>query len=254
MHGISTFLQQARLFWAYADPLAALWSCGQYAAWGLVLALGLMVVCAKYRVFQRRNRYWNIAAKLYFLYIPVVCIGIGAGVGLLEYAKARNEAIVHAVLQPVKQTALEFLQRLPPEINARLSLPAFAAIVRKAIDSSLGPWGAAGHAGNAIGPLPVAARQWVSGLLAEQVAGRLHQQLAETSGLGKERLALLWRQDVTELLRGDALDQAVSQNIQQVLTGHEKTLLLLLLCLLLAPAADTAMAGILEKRGRGDVA
>jgi hypothetical protein len=40
----------------------------------------------------------------------------------------------------------------------------------------------------------------------------------------------------------------------QVLTGHEKTLLLLLLCLLLAPAADTAIAGILEKRGRGDVA
>ena len=120
---IQSFYDYTAVFSEYFSPAAAFWSIAKFAALGLIVYLVLINVCVRFKFFQRRNRYWNIIAKLYFPYIFIVCIGAGCAFGMLYYCKAVSDEAIGALVQPVNQKIIDYLQYLPQETAALLSLP-----------------------------------------------------------------------------------------------------------------------------------
>ncbi|MCL2523491.1 MAG: hypothetical protein FWF20_06350 [Betaproteobacteria bacterium] len=234
----------------FSSPLDALWSSAKFAALGFALALAALIVGAKFKFFWRRNRYWNIAAKLYLLYIPIVCLGAGAGFGLLHHAKEINEGVVNVLLQPFKQAALEFLQDIPPEVGSNLSLPALKRQMQNEIELRFKDTDAANSLGDLINKLPVPFMEKASETLVNYVTDEFNKKISDVSGLDKENLSKLWRQSVTELLLGNFVNSIVSQSVNKALNSYQKTLLLLSLLLLLLPVADTLIARMVERRAR----
>ncbi|MCL2627035.1 MAG: hypothetical protein FWD46_09545 [Cystobacterineae bacterium] len=236
------FFEKFSLIAGYFEPLAAFWSVAKFMALGLLLSLGVVWGCIQFKLFKRQNRYWNWAAKLYFLYIPVSFIVVGAGFGLLQYTQILSDKVIQRMLHPFKQEVLVHLQTLPPESNARLSLAALKTRIEDNLEQSL-------LAKRMHKALP-SARRWMLETFVDFLADKLNTKASEWSGFDKETLSHLWNQDATELLDGPWLDDIFSRRLHQLIGGYQMTLLWLLCLLLLVPAADTALAKVLERRGR----
>lgn len=60
----------------------------------LIVGIILVIFCAKKNLFKRKNKFWNIATKLYYVYIPVVIAIFGAiNGGIYGLKKAVNRII-----------------------------------------------------------------------------------------------------------------------------------------------------------------
>jgi len=230
------------------DPAAAFWTIAQFTALGFVLALILVFVCAKFRVFQRRNKFWNIAAKLYFLYILLVFMGAGAVFGALQYGKDASDKAADVFVETVTPKVVGYLQSLPPETRARAVFDASVrAKIRKDIELQLESTAIAPY----LAMLPDQAMDWVSGTLVDYVIDQLNKKVAGLIGVDKKEIAKLWNQNMEELVQGDFLGNLVRQPIHKIVTSYQKAVLFLLLFLLLLPVADILLAKWLYRRPAG---
>jgi len=244
------FLSLYRMLFEYFDPLAVVWSAVKFAALGLFLALVAVIVCAKFKVFRRQNKFWNIAAKLYFLYIPIICIGSGAGFGLLQYIKSVNNKAVNALVQPVKQEMIGYLEGLSPEVTANLSFASLKTKIRDDIGQLFKDTAAENSISNFVNKLPNPGKGLVFNTLTNIVIDKVNAEISNVTGLDKKSLAQLWNKTAIELLKSDFLNDILSQRVNGFISGYQKALLLFLFLLLLVPAVDTLIARKLEKRSK----
>ena len=246
-------LDLLRVFFEYASPMAAVRGCAVFALLGLLLALAVLVVCAKFGVFRRRNRFWHFAAKLYWVYVPVVFMAAGVGFGLLRYVERESVMVAGTALLPVKHRALEILSQYPPELAAKLSLPGLKQMMRDNIakvEFQVKGLDKVYRVGDTVKLLPTSVRGVVLDAVVDRITDELNLKLSKATGLERDSLARLWRQDAIELLNGDFLDRALSLHVRQVIRGYQQMLGLLLLGFLMVPVADTVIAGMLEGRDR----
>jgi hypothetical protein len=173
--------------------LAIFLSVAKYAALGLILGLVLVIVCVKFKFFKRQNKYWNAFAKLYFIFIPIVCIGGGAAFALLEYPKSITNKAVNTALNPVKQEAVAYMQSLPPEIRDNLSVASVKAIVQGCL--VLYFEGAA----TVKNEKPNLFRAWLLSYIADAILDKVNEKVASVTGLDKEDVAKLWQQNLIDI-------------------------------------------------------
>ncbi|MDR1849645.1 MAG: hypothetical protein LBQ75_06375, partial [Zoogloeaceae bacterium] len=212
----------------FFDPVAALWMIAKFTALGFVLALVVVFVCVKFKAFKRQNTYWNIAAKLYFLYIPIVFMGAGAAYGTLEYTQTVGDKAIVNFIYPFKQQMIHYLQGLPPETRARASLDArIRAEIRDNLEQQLKGTAMA----DAINKLPASIREWVSERLVDYALDRFNKKLADFVGMDKKEVAQQWHRDMVDLLQGDFLDNLLKQPFLKLMQGYQKSVLFLLVFL-----------------------
>ncbi|MDR2837658.1 MAG: hypothetical protein LBV49_03680 [Azonexus sp.] len=245
---IQLFFTQLSFFLGHLDPLAAFWSAAKFAAQGLLLAFIIISACARFKIFRRKNKYWNIAAKLYFIYIPIVCMGAGVSLGLLQYIKAVNDETVSVWLQPVKQEMADYLQSLPPEVSANLSLPALKTHIRIAIEQALNESPTASRLAGLINQMPAPAKTLLLEKFADVVVEKLNEKISDATRIDEKILSQLWQHNAIALIKSDLLDRVVSQKTHGLIDDYQKNSLILTLLLLLLPVADTLIARFLEQR------
>jgi len=234
------------------DPVAAFWTIAQFAFLGFVLALVLLFVCVKFKAFQRRNKVWNIAVKLYFLYIPLIFMGAGATFGALQYSKDVSNRFVDTFVQFVKPRVVDYLQTLPPETRARAVLDeTVRAEVRKNIELQIKGTEMAPYLESVSKALPEQTKDWLSHALVDYVIDQFNKKVAGVIGMDKKEIAKLWEQNILALAEGDFLDNLVRQPIHKIVNGYQKAVLFLLLLLLLPPVADILLAKWLYRHPAG---
>jgi hypothetical protein len=226
---------------AHLDLMAVFFSIIKYAALGFALGLGAVIVCVKFKFFKRQNKYWNIATKLYYLFIPIVCIVAGGAFGFLQHCKDINDKVVNTILQPIKQEIVGHLQNLPPEIRE--------TDLRATMQSWVKPAAIESNHGGIINRQTNLFREWLlTSLVTEIAVDRLNKEIATTTGLDKGRVNQLWRQNVVEIFKGDFFKDLLSQRTYAFIHSYQKMLLLIVLLLFSIPTVDTLIAKRLERR------
>jgi hypothetical protein len=244
---INLALDYLSLFYGEFDPVAFFLSVFKYTVFGLILCFILVIVCVKSRFFRRQNKHWNNATNLYFILIPVVCIGGGAAFGLLQYPKEITNKTVAAVLQPVKQGAVDYMQSLPQEVQDNLSLVSVKKLVRSHLADNFGiaimDDGSEGG-----GVTDKLFRMWLINYITNAVLDKVNEKIASATGLEKKDVNKLWQQNLIDIFKGDFLNDLVSNRLNKTINSFQNLLLLVLLLLLLVPTADILIAKRLEKR------
>jgi len=250
-------LDQFNIFYEYFDLLAILWAVAKFAFLGFTLALVVIVICIKFKLFRRQNKFWNIAAKLYFLYIPVVFIGVGVGFGLMQYIKENNVKYVAVFTQPIKQTAVNYLQDKPPGYLTSVAVnTVFLALVPRILanaDISFKGQKARESFKNFINKYYTPIIGEMSSILVSKASDSLNKEISKATNLNEKELIKLKDQTVIELISGDLLDNIISQQINKVINGYQKSLLFLLLLFMLVPTVDILIAKVLKKRSNEGV-
>lgn len=72
-----------------------------------VLSIVLLLVCRRYGLLKRKNKYWNFAVKLNYLYVPAVFVCCGMACGMLFHTKSYIKERHREILEPVSQAAVE---------------------------------------------------------------------------------------------------------------------------------------------------
>jgi len=235
------------LVFEYFDPFRAFWSAVKYTTLGFAIALALVTICVKFQFFRRQNKYWNIVAKLYFLYIPIVCICTGAGFGTLQYIKAVNDKATNALLQPAKQMMIDYLQGLPPDIRANFSLVEFRIKIQNDIEAKFKDTSTANRIQSVVSSLPAPAKKWLFENLVNCVIDNVNTKISKTTGWDKEALSKLWHEDMIELLKSDTVNDIFNRRIHKYIHGYQTFLLFFLLLFLSVPAIDIIIARTLVK-------
>jgi len=223
----------------------------KYAALGFVVGLILMIVCAKRKFFKRQNKYWNIFAKLYYVYILIVCIGGGVALSLVQSLKELNNTVVSTVLAPLNQEVISSLQNLSPEVRDNLSVSSLKGIIKSNITQRFKDTTAADN------PEAVTSKESnsfisrISDSAANAAVDKLNEKIAGTTGMEKESVNKLWKQNLVETFEGGFLNDFVSQLLNKKINELQNTLLLFLAFLMAIPAVDTLVAKWLEKRNAG---
>ncbi|MCL2162573.1 MAG: hypothetical protein FWH56_12000 [Betaproteobacteria bacterium] len=219
----------------------------KYAALGFVLSLVLVIVCLKFKLFQRQNKYWNIFAKLHYFFIPIVFIGAGLAFGFLQYYKNINDDLINTILQPVKQTAVNHLQSLPPETRDHFSSTTPKKAIQNAIQFVTDP--ESENTKGVINRIPSFIREWLlSAAVTEMIIYELNKEIASFTGIEKESINKLWQQNVIDIFKSDFLNNLLSQRINEQIISLQKTLGYILLLLMLIPVTDILIAKRLKKR------
>jgi len=219
----------------------------KYAALGFVLSLALIIVCLKFKLFQRQNKYWNIFTKLYYFFIPIVCISVGIAYGFLQYGKDINDGLVNSALQPVKREIVDSLKSLPHETRDQLSSVTLRKVVQNAIEFKAED--TTGNRKGVIKIMPKFVSEWLlNAAVTEMVISKLNAKIADATGLDKESINKLWQQNMIEVFESDFLNNLLSQHINGQIISLQKTLQYILLLLLLIPTIDILIAKRLKKR------
>jgi hypothetical protein len=244
---INLLLDYFSLFSVEFDSVAFFLSVFKYFVFGLILSVILVIVCLKFKFFRRQNKYWNTATNLYFIFIPIVCIGGGAAFGVLQYPKEITNKTVAAVLQPVKQRAVAYMQDLPPEARDNLSLVSAKKIVRSYLADNF-DIAIMDDNGGGGGVTDKLFRMWLINYITNAVLDKVNEKVASATGLEKEDVNKLWQQNLVDIFKGNFLNDLVSNHLNKTINSFQNSLLLILLLLLLIPTADTLIAKWLEKR------
>lgn len=72
-----------------------------------VASIFLLLLCKRYGIFKRQNKYWNIAVKVNYLYIPCVFICCGMACGLLSHTQSYIEERHKEIIDPVSNFAVD---------------------------------------------------------------------------------------------------------------------------------------------------
>ena len=236
------------LFYEYFNPMHVFWNAAKFALLGFVIALVLMIICVKFKIFRRQNKYWNVFTKLYFIYIPIVFIVAGIGFGTLQYVKTVSDKAVNTLLQPAKQAMLGYLQGLPPETCAILSPAELKNKIRSEIELVFNDTATESRIQNVVNNLPAPAKEWVFETLVDFTIDKLNTKVSDATGLDKEMVSKLWHQNIAESLKGDLLNDIFNQRVHKLINSYQRSLLYFLLLLLLVPTADAIIAKVLKKR------
>ena len=221
----------------------------KYAALGFVLSLVLVIVCLKFKLFQRQNKYWNIFAKLYYFFIPIVFLGAGLAFGFLQYSKDINDGVINSVLQPIKLEIVGSLKSLPPETREQLSSATLRNVIQSVIEPKSEDTTSANIRKGVIDRMPKFVSEWLlNAVVTEMIISKLNEKIADSTGLDKESINKLWQQNVIEIFESDFLNNLLSQRINEQIITLQKTLGVILLLLMLIPVTDILIAKRLKKR------
>lgn len=87
-----------------------LFSLPRVIIFSLILFLSsilLLCICRKYRLFQRKNKYWQLIIKINYLYIPILFICFGIACGSLYSAKSYIKKRHKEFLNPLSNTVVD---------------------------------------------------------------------------------------------------------------------------------------------------
>jgi len=250
---INLFLDYLAIFPASFSLLAVLFATIKYAVLGFVVSLVLVVVCVKFKVFRRQNKYWNFAAKLYYLFIPVVCITTGAAFGFLQYGKNISNGVVNGLLQPIKQEVVVQLKNLPPEIQTidlQTIMMAGTAVLQLLDSVQFKGSVRSSHETEVKFSLLAA---WLLKFLINSVIDELNTKAASAIGIDKAEVSASLKKNVVEIFESNFLNDILSQRIHSTIHSYQKMLLLIVFLFLLIPTIDFLIAKKLEKYRHNNV-
>ncbi len=107
--------------WLLQALLGAIPIACVYTILFMVLAVVVIVVCQKFKVYTRRNKAWNILTKLHYGVLVLAFMSLGFALGLTASLQHAADRILDEKLQPTLSRMISpirdhIIEALPPEL------------------------------------------------------------------------------------------------------------------------------------------
>ncbi|MDR0716185.1 MAG: hypothetical protein LBF50_02050 [Azoarcus sp.] len=220
-----------------------------------VASLPVLFCCRKYRWFKRRNPIWDKFTYLYYLYIPIVFMALGAVYGASSNVGQQASSLIRNELAPpVNRLLAGALRDLPVKYHDMLagSTPEdVLQILRKMIGESLdnvfsneGTDGASAFWQK----LPESTRTFVVDICVDIMRGKLADITGLSRGNVKRGLDAIQKESFLNLIGqgGDLFGDYAAAKIAAMIASYRFFAMLALALTLCVPVADVLLA----RRGR----
>jgi hypothetical protein len=97
-----------------------LWDVIKFGFLGFIVALMLMIVCARYKLFKRRWLALKALTFLYWLYVPIVVGFFSGAMGAIHGAQEFVGEEVHAMIQPLSEKSFVGFQGYVDENSEKI--------------------------------------------------------------------------------------------------------------------------------------
>ncbi|MDR2689274.1 MAG: hypothetical protein LBB76_05900 [Azoarcus sp.] len=244
-----------KFIWTNIDIIGLVWATVKHTLLFLVFSLLVLFFCRKRRWFKRANPIWDKFTYLYYLYIPVVFMALGAVYGALSNMEQQSFSIIKDKLAPpVNSFLISSLNDLPADYHDALAqmtpedaLQYTRVIIETSLDKTLKE--GTSRIADFWQKLPGDGRTFIVDVCVDIVLGKVAGIVGLSRGEVKQGLNAMKKENFLDLIKqgGDLFGDYAAAKVRGMIRGYRVFVMLIFVLALFVPVVDTLIARGREK-------